>query len=465
MAEGVGGPAHPNPHDLERFLLGELPQRETNAVTAHLMRGCPQCRRRMAPLAAALFGWVGDRIHLAGDAAIDYDDAITHAFQNAGGLRHEAPGRPAATPPAGAPRADLADPAEAGEGEARPAPPAGPAPRSQSSRSRQTMRDRERCEALLERCVELRHRDPEALVLTATLAVNLAERIEAGRDTNCEVVDLRARSWAELGNALRIADDMTGSESALARSLEISATGSGDPLLLARQMDLAASLLKDRRRFAEANALLTCVREIYEFLGDDQAAGRALISQGITASVALDPASAVQLLGAGLRKIDPERDPQLALASVHSLVWCLVDCGDLTLARRLFAITRDLYARAGGPLIDLRARWLEARILSGLGDDDVAETTLREVRSAFERAGLFYDAALVTLDLVEILMRQGVSEEIERLLDETASVFRARQIGRETLATLLMLREVTAENRLTTALLRRVARELREQAA
>jgi hypothetical protein len=463
MAEGVGGPAHPNPHDLERFLLGELAQPETNTVTAHLMRGCPQCRRRMAPLAAALFGRVGDRIHLAGEAAIDYDDAITHAFQNAGGLRHEAPGRPAAAPRAAARPAVLTDPPGSGEWEARAAS-AGPAPRAEGSRTRQTMRDRERCEALLERCVELRHRDAEALVLTATLAVNLAERIEGGRTTNLEVVDLRARSWAELGNALRIADDMTGSESALARSLEISGAGSGDPLLLARQMDLAASLLKDRRRFEEANALLTCVGEIYEFLGDDQAAGRALISQGITASVALDPAGAVQLLGAGLRKIDPERDPQLALASVHSLVWCLVDCGDLTLARRLFAITRDLYAQAGAPLIDLRARWLEARILSGLGDDEVAEATLREVRSQFEQASLFYDAALVTLDLVEILMRQGVGEEIERLLDETAAVFRARQIGRETLATLLKLREVTVENRLTTALLRRVARDLREQA-
>jgi tetratricopeptide (TPR) repeat protein len=447
MLDSDGGELHPSPHDLERFLLGDMPHEEVNGVIAHLMRGCAECRSRMAPLAAALFGRVAARGTTPVDATGEpYDAVLDRVFSGA---------------------RDYAKGVEADGGEAAGHPSAAVLDDEVAWRPRgasaQAARDEERCRALLERCVDLRHRDAEALVLTATLAVNLAERLEPVHRTAGEIADLRARSWAELGNALRIADDLTGAESALARSLELSGDGTGDPLLLARQMDLAASLLKDRRRFEEARSLLDCARRIYERMGDDQAAARTLISQGIAASVALESASAVQLLGEGLRKIDPERDPRLALASIHTLIWSLVDCGDLTLARRLFAISRDLYATAGGQLFDLRGRWLEGRIAAGLGDDGAAERALREVRQRFEDANLHYDAALVTLDLVEVLLHKGERREIESLLDATTAVFRARQIGRETLTSLLMLRQVTAENRLTASVLRQVARDMREQ--
>src|SRR5258705_7706542 len=141
MQDGVGAASHPNPHDLERFLLGELPPGEARAVTVHLMRGCPQCRGRMAPLAAALFGRVGGQGRLASEAAIHYDEALTRAFTKVGGLR------PFAAPSSNSQTLD---------------PPPGDRSRSDSAR------ERERCEALLDRCIELRHRDPEALVLTAT---------------------------------------------------------------------------------------------------------------------------------------------------------------------------------------------------------------------------------------------------------------------------------------------------------
>lgn len=443
MADGVGDPVHPDPHDLERFLLGELPRSKTKSVTAHLMRGCPRCRKRIAPLAAALFGHAGERLHLPGGAAIDYDDAISSAFQKAGGAH-------------GAGEDDLPPWSEA-PGAAGPLPGA-----------RSIHHDRERCESLLERCFELRQRDPEALVLTATLAVNLADRIgaEAGGP---DVVDLRARSWAELGNALRVAHDLPGAEAALARSLEIAGAGSGESLLLARQMDLAASLLRDRRRFGEAEALLECAREIYESLGAEHAEARALIGRGLAGGGGEESAAgaeeAPRRLEAGLRGVDPQREPQTALASLHGLVWCLVDCGDLPLARRLFAITRDLYARSGCPMVALRARWLEAKILGGLGDDGTAAALLREVRERFSTAERFDDSALATLDLAEILLRQGAGKEAERLLDETAGAFRERRAGREAGAALRRLLRQGEGEELTVPLLRQAGRNLREHSA
>ncbi len=239
MQDGADAVDHPNPQDLERFLLGELSPAESRVVTTHLILGCPDCRRRMAPLAANLFGGTGGEVRLAGDPPVDYDGVLSRAFSRVAGQRNLFP------PLAGGPP--------------EPAPPAAAHP------------EHERCRALLDRCVELRRRDPESLVLTATAAVNLAERLEGGASRSPEVVDLRARGWAELGNALRGSGDLEGSESAVARSLEIAAAGTGDLFLLTRQMDLAASLLQDRERWDEAAALLRCRDEIYANLGGETA--------------------------------------------------------------------------------------------------------------------------------------------------------------------------------------------------
>jgi hypothetical protein len=39
----VGGPSHPGPKQLERFLRGELPQPEVPPIVRHLLTGCPAC--------------------------------------------------------------------------------------------------------------------------------------------------------------------------------------------------------------------------------------------------------------------------------------------------------------------------------------------------------------------------------------------------------------------------------------
>lgn len=55
-----------------------------------------------------------------------------------------------------------------------------------------------------------------------------------------------------------------------------------------------------------------------------------------------------------------------------------------------------------------------------------AETALWEMRDAFLDRGLGFDAALVTLDLALVLLRQGREEEVRELAEETVALFEER---------------------------------------
>ncbi|HEV2854462.1 MAG TPA: hypothetical protein VHC97_16835 [Thermoanaerobaculia bacterium] len=320
---------------------------------------------------------------------------------------------------------------------------------------------RELCEALLERCRSIRHSDPEGTVLTASLAVAFAERMDAAQIEPRELSDLQARAWAELGNAHRVADDLTSADAALARALELSSRGTGDPLLLARLMDLTASLYTDQRRFNEAHRLLDCVYAVYMGLGDRQSAARALVSKGISTGYALDSEAAVQLLAQGIQQADAARDPKLMLAAVHGLLWCLLDAGRVNEVDRLLRQVRPLYAVHGERLDELRAQWLEGRVAAGQGREEEAEQAFCHVRDVFTQAELPYDAAIASLDLAAVWLQQGRTLEIRSLIDEMVGIFRARNIRREALGALLMLREAVQKDQATATLLQTVALEFR----
>ena len=73
---------HPRPAELEAFLLGQLPSREAARVVAHLLTGCPSCRKRMEPLAGVVL--TPNRIPgEADELGSQYDFPLFRAFSAA----------------------------------------------------------------------------------------------------------------------------------------------------------------------------------------------------------------------------------------------------------------------------------------------------------------------------------------------------------------------------------------------
>jgi tetratricopeptide (TPR) repeat protein len=440
MAAGNRGSAHPSPVDLDRFLRGELAPRDAVPVVAHLLTRCGHCRQRMAPLAAMVLCPQAEPPEAPCRHHAEYDFPVFRAFAKA---------RRYAT----ALQREQAESALEQPLVAMPAPP----PLHPEQR---TAQDFAQCAAFLDRCHALRHGDPEGVLLLASLAVSLAERITAHGRSPAEVADLRARSWAELGNARRVSGDLAGAELDLSRAVRHADLGTGDRQLLVQLMDLTASLLVDQQRFAEAIQILDGVEQMHRAAGDLHAAGRALVSKGTAAGHALRPHDAVRLLGEALHLLDARRDPNLVFMTIHNLLFHLADVGRPAEAARLLAASRDLYELHSGRLDVLKARWLEGRIAAAQGDDEAAETAFREVQAGFAEADLPYDAALASMELAAVWLRNGRTSAVRELVDEMVEIFRARNIRREAIVALLMLREACERQRATVALLRTVTSEL-----
>jgi len=443
MAEGDRAEKHPSPAELDRFLLGEMSPRQAAPILTHLIHGCEYCQQRMEPTASMLFG-TGERpVEPVLEAGAEYDFPLFKALATA--------------------RRFVADRSTTKTGTRRtsaPQPLRREAPIAEPPLAVGTVgKDWERCQAFIDQCRALRSSDPENMVLTARLAVVMAERLD-GTANAATLADFQARAWGELGNARRVADDLAGAEADLSYAVQRAAQGTGDPQLLARLMDLTASLYTDQRRFDEATRLLDMAFAIYEREGDRHAAGRVLISKGLTTGYAFDVEPAVADISEGLGRIDAARDPRLAMVGIHNLIWCLVECGKVEQAESLFAHSQALFSTQAERLDRIKRIWLEGRIAAALVHDERAEQRFREARMNFEELELFYDMALVSLDMAALWLRAGRIEETRELIDETLTVFRSRGIRREAIGLLLMVREAFQKRQITEAILRSAASEL-----
>ena len=317
------------------------------------------------------------------------------------------------------------------------------------------------CEMLLECSRDLRHSDPQRMIWFAGLAKRAAENLDQAKYGREAVLDRQTLAWAELANAYRVADRMADAAAAFATARERRRQGSGDPLLHARLLVLTASLRAAQRRFPESMRLLDRAVQIYQALGEEHLAGRTLIKKGIYAGYSQRTEEACRLLRAGLCSIDREREPKLALAAVHDLLWLMVDQGEFRRARRELFENLDVYQRDGDPLNLLKKRWLEGRIAAGLGELERAEAAFRQVRQGLLELRLSYKAAIASLELGAVWLRQGRTAEVRGLVSETVAVFKALGIAREAMGALILLRSACEQEYVSLEFLADVLKLLR----
>jgi tetratricopeptide (TPR) repeat protein len=439
---------HPCRETLEGFLLGSLPSREVRAAVAHLLGGCDRCRSEMSGLATAMFApEAAPEPVLSTEEEASYDRAISAAFVRA--LEHER---------------TLRREREEGERQAeeffqaqnrseRPTLPEGPVSWGL-------------CEALAEKSRSLRHTDPAGMLYLADLARQAADRLDPEHYGADRRADMQARVWAELANAYRINDDVTQAETAMARALERRTQGTGDPLLYAHIADLNASLLCFRRRFKELFRMLDLALAIHRRHSGAHGVGRILILKGIYTALAGRPEEGLQLLVRGLAMIDRKRDPYLVFQALHNVLHLRVELEDYEEARRQLHRMRPLYAAHASWLDVVKLHRLEGEIAAGLGDLVTAEATFQQIRQDLEDAGRGYNAALVSLDLANVWLRQGRTAEVRDLVVEIVATFRGLGVEREALSALHMLQDALEREqavlevlRLTGGILRRLHNE------
>ncbi len=295
-------------------------------------------------------------------------------------------------------------------------------------------------EALLERSWNLRHEDPSQMVELAKFAEIVARDLDVRKHGFREVADLKCRIWSNLANAYRVSEDLDEAQSSFDRAYEHYLSGTGDRLLLARYLDLLSSLFRARRQFGLVRATLNLAFIIYLRSGEKHLAGRTLLNMAIFTGYSGEPEKALLLLKRALTLVDENRDASLVFTAVHNQLWFLVEAGQYEAAQKLLFLNRRRY-EDGGRLNRLKLRWLEARIDAAMGKPERAENIFWEVKEGFEQADLGYQAAVATLDLAAVLLRQRRAGEARETAIEAAETFRRLGIHREAMAAVLILRE------------------------
>ena len=429
---------HPTRETLEALLCGRLPAAQRKSVVAHLVGGCNRCRSEMSPLTAVMFKpgrppAVAFEVNTAEDP---YDRALSSAYAAAldrerllAKEREDASRKLAQLLYGAWDPEDLPLQGESG------------------------FWTWGLCEALLDKAAALRHDDPEAMLHLTNLARIAVEKLSADLYGGRWLADLQTRVWGELANALRITGDLVRSETAMSRALEHRERGTEEPLILARLAELAASLCSAQRKFADAFRIVDLAAALYGRYGNTHDVGRTLILKGIYTGRSGEPAEAVRLLARGLAMVDGRRDPRVVFQTLHNILLFRVENGDFLEARLQLRQMRPLYARFAGRVDLIKLRGMEGKIAFGLGELDRAEAEFLQVRAEFEEAGLGYRAALATLDLASVRLRQGKTSEVRQLVGELVGTFKALGVEREAMAALRMLHESVQQDRATLTML------------
>lgn len=417
---------HPSPEALEQFILGHLSPLEMRDVARHLLSGCCECQRVTSTL------WESEdvfdepdlilEIGAAEETGDEYDAVLDRVF-----------GKMAATEARVAEQKESADrlfeelmqyPAER---------------RHLLLANSQRFRDRLLCERLIEESLEAGFEEPRQAIDLARLATSLADRLTVEECGGQEFREgLRARAWAQLGNAFRLNADFASAEESAAVAEALLNEGRLNLSDKARVLELIASLRREQQRLAEALQILDRVAAIYRKLGQWGLLGRTLVQKGIVFADAGDIEAQMKLLRQALDLIDPEAEPRLFLMARHNLIHALHDSGRSREAFALLFHTRPLYLKMGDRMSLLRLRWLEGMVAFGLNRLEQAEVAFREIRAGFMELELSYEVALAALDLAGVYIAQGRSAEVLHLADETLAAFQAHNNHQGALAALLV---------------------------
>jgi len=302
--------------------------------------------------------------------------------------------------------------------------------------------------ALVELLLELSYRErfdgPEQMVLLARAACAVADRIEVERFGQEVTNDLRARAWAELANAYRVADDFDKARRAYSWARDLAEKGSQSAPVMARLAELLAAYLSDVRLFSDSASLLQRARDLYASCGDREGVSRVLVFLGLVLGYDGECDRAIIAFLQALERLPPFSS--LEVPAIHGLALNLTEAGHPEWAQRVLRANLRLYRRAG-KLTGLRLIWLEGKIAAGLKKYGRAEAKLNTARYAFLREGQTYDAALVSLDLAWVFARGGRRREVAWIATQMLQTFRSMGIAREAIASIVLLQKSCEEER------------------
>jgi tetratricopeptide (TPR) repeat protein len=295
--------------------------------------------------------------------------------------------------------------------------------------------------------------DPRQAVELAELALQVAERVSGGA---AWLSLLAGYVRAHLGNARRVASDLPGAEEEFRRAWQLWKEGSAaDTGFLdgSRLLDLEASLLRAQRHWLAALERLDQALAVHP---GGEGRGRILLKKGFTLEQMGDYEAAATALHEAAPWIDREREPRSFCVLRFNLTVCLCHAGRYEEAEAGLPELRALTAQPQQRMDRVRRRWLEGRIAGGRGRIPEGIAALVAVRAEFAAEKIFYDEALVSLELAGLYLEQGRTAEVKALTGQMEPVFRGQGVHEEAKKALRLFRRAVELETVTVELVRRL---------
>jgi tetratricopeptide (TPR) repeat protein len=404
---------------LERFLRNEASREEVGHIVQHLVSACQECSELAHRLSATL-----------GTPSEAYEEAFTRACAFVSKQKER-----------------LALEKLRGWAQWASLKPASPEARSALVVSDPRYHTFGLYERLLEASRSYIRTDPAEAVDIVRLAITVVERLDPAVLGEDRVADLRAGAWGALANASRLAADFEGSRRALNEAWRIlEEEGTNDPLERAHLIGLESGYIQDMGEFETAESSLEEALKIYRRLGDRHLQGRTLLKMGDCIGQ-VDPERGIARIDQALPLINVKTEPRLKLCAQHDLAWFLNESGRPEEALAVLDRARPLYQQFSDPWTQLRLHWLEGRIASRLGDLPEAEAIFGHLWDDFRSRSLHHEAVLVSIDLAEVLVRQGDCNRAAELVEECYPLMKTWGLHRYALAAWIVFQEALAQGR------------------
>ncbi len=315
--------------------------------------------------------------------------------------------------------AQAADPAAVADA-ARAAEMAQLRPKEQQRRLRHTRRYRTVAfaRAYLEHLDSLRYDHAEvAAKLATTVAVDLLPKLPGPRP---ERLALQCLALGIFASARRL----KGRFSTAARAFRLALDLARRHRLredTARLLQRASYLLKDFGQFERALVCLREALEIYVGLGCDIGIGKTLVEQGLMLTGLGDHKTATQVLSQALRYLNGNeaRLPRYHFAAYQYLAIAFEQLGELDAAEARLEEATGISGLENG-FYSAKLRWQQGTLAFKRGDCRRSEGLLRAARKALAATENPGQEALVSLDVLDVLLAQGKLEEACSLAGDMA---------------------------------------------
>jgi tetratricopeptide (TPR) repeat protein len=268
------------------------------------------------------------------------------------------------------------------------------------------------------------HTAPRHSLNLAETAIAIAGKLSTDTYTEFELSAWHGVGWKQRANALRHLGKHDDALEALSRAERFYRRLPYSEFDLASVSFIRGTIYFEQQRYDLAEVHAQTAADSFEHLGQTE---RFLYARHLLASIAFEKHMIDRAEGIFRTIYDyfsAANDPLWIARGEQALGNCALERGDFTTAAHLLHKALQGFQTLNVTSSAVRCTWALALITTRSGSPRVGATQLREVREAFLELGAACDAALVSLDLVEVLTRSRRSREARREASRVATIFK-----------------------------------------